>query len=468
MSDVETRLRVELHAATDQLTWPTLDGASVRARSLAPTRNRTTLLRSGLAIAAAASVVLATVVVVRTSLDGVPNSGPVLSDWAPRGDAALLSTLGPRAQAVWDASLLPAAELPHHAVRPLYAAHTQAGDVVVLEGVDALGHHRTSVFGTDVTSKTAYRDRLHLLWDHPSPGRARLLAWDLPRPTPRPTDDRLLVVLASPGTDHVMWQGQDERSWKRLDTPGGVATLLHVTRGLDSFVRVGSHGHGLRIPMSFGQPDHLVDDEEWPKSDGSDGCSAGGVCQAHPGGGSLTAVGPGKSASADLRDDVARDAAARALQWDEMHAEVELGTESRRPGAAWTGRGAGSGLLPDGTGLALEKYSFAGSPERFALYVDRPSLPVGAFWYDKVITGPVPAVTVLVPRSAGGRWFAAVAAPATTVKVSWGNESWQVLSHHGDLCYLAVPATGEVEVMLVDPDGTIRHVGAVDSTRPLA
>lgn len=463
MSDLEQRLRADLHAAADGLTeLEPLDGPSLRAASL----GRRGVGRLVIALAVAAALIGAVALVsTRYFLSGIPTSGPALSSWEPRGDADLVATLGARAQAVWEASLLPPAELPHRSVRPIFAAHTEAGDVVVLEGTDALGHHRVAVFGTDVLSRTPYRDRLHLLSDKPAPGDSRLIAWDLPRPTPRPSDDRLLVVLAPPDTERVTWREQEEGAWHQLVTPDGTGVVLHATRGLDSFVRVGSHGRGLRIPMALRLPDHVLDDEEYSDRGGDENCNSQGECSIGTGG--IVTATPSDGGTADLRDGGAVDEATHKLRWEEMRPEVELGTQRQPRAGSWFGSTVSSGLLPDGTGLLLQSYSINGGAKRFALYVDHPRLPVGAFWWDQPIDGPTPAVSALIGRPAGGRWVAAVAAPLVRLQVRVGDGSWQTAAARGDLRYLAVPATGSVAVRLVDNAGSVLREGTVDTTGPI-
>lgn len=468
MNDLERRLRADLHVAVDGLTeLGTLDGPSLRTAA----RERRGVGRLVISLAVAATLIGAVALVsARHFLSGIPTSGPALSSWEPRGDAGLRAALGAQAVATWDASLLPAAELPHHDVRAIYAADTIAGKVVVLEGVDALGTHRLAVFGTEVFSKTAYKDRLHLLSDKPSSRGARIVAWDLPKTTPRPTEDRLLIVLVAPKTTTVQWRGIDTGGWQTLATPGGAGSVVHEQKSLDTQVRVGRHGAGLHIYSLFRYPDHELSAAEKAKNDSScEHTKATGnrldVCSLSAGG-SLT-VGGSNGSSDDLLMDVGLSESQLRLQWREFNHEIEYGAQSRHASSSFFGGGiSGSGLLPDDTGLVLEGYTPQDGLERVALYVDRPELAMGAFWLDRAVTGPLPAVLALLPRD-GGRWMAGVVAGLATVEVRVGQGAWHPTTRRGQLMYIAVPTDGQITVRVRDRSGAVVREGPVDTEFPI-
>src|SRR4051812_39937879 len=110
MTEVEERLRRELHLVADEVPVPLLPtGADYRgARQM---RRPRTALFAAVAAAAVIATVGAVLVVVGRGPGGVPTSGDTVSSWPGRGDLASDQALFAAATRSWDAAPLPTREL---------------------------------------------------------------------------------------------------------------------------------------------------------------------------------------------------------------------------------------------------------------------------------------------------------------------------------------------------------------------
>src|SRR4051794_39310486 len=294
MTEIEERLRRELHVVADDIVVPLMPtGADYRRTGRVPGRARPAFVAS-VAAAAVVAVLVGVIAVISGGPGGVPTSGATASSWPARGDLASDQALFAHAARTWDAAPLPSLELPHRDVRLLFATHTEAGDTVVLRGTDALGHKRIAWLNSDPTSKTPFRNRLHLLGDilAPKGSQSHLLALWGPRPTTRPTDDSLLVALAPPGTRTLQWHDVDQ-PWQTLDVVDGAAATVVATSNplLNLRIRSGSSGSGARplVDLGFFGVPHDLDPEEQPPSSGN--CS-GQLCGGSASGSGSATLSP--------------------------------------------------------------------------------------------------------------------------------------------------------------------------------
>src|SRR3954453_472391 len=329
MTEVEELLRRELHLVADDVVVPELPtGADYRANGRLAGRPRAALI-AAVAAAAVIATLGAVLIVVGRGPGGVPTSGATASSWPARGDLAADQSLFTAASRTWDDPPLPTRELPHRDVRLLFATHTEAGDTVVLRGKDGLGHTRIAWLNTDPTSRTPFRNRLHLLGDvlATKGSQSHLLALWGPRPTTRSTDDSLLVVLAPPATRTVQWHDEGQ-PWRTVDVTDGAAAVVLATpvQLMNVRVRVGHSGGGVAALVElqqFGGPaevEHELDAEEQPPS------SANCTRNTCTGAASGTASGIQKERG---WSDLPQPRFVSTNDWNEFGAEATLMAESR-------------------------------------------------------------------------------------------------------------------------------------------
>src|SRR3954447_19364257 len=442
MTEVEERLRRELLLVADEVPVPVLPtGADYRATSRRPAHARTAFVAS-MAAAAVIATLVAVVTVVGRGPGGVPTSGATSLSWPARGDLASDQALLAHAARTWDAAPLPTRELPHHNVRLLYATHTEAGDTVVLRGTDALGHKRIAWLNSDPTSKTPFRNRLHLLGDvlAPKGSQSHLLALWGPRPTTRPTDDSLLVALAPPGTRTLQWHDLDH-PWQTVEVADGTAATVVATHNplVNVRIRAGRSGGGvspLVLLQEFGGPtavEHDLDPEEPPAA--TAGCN-GNVC----GSGSASAtIGPiDKSGRGG---DLNEPRPVSSGDWNEFGGEALLMAESRHLADAYSSQSTFSALLPDDIGLYLLRFTFGDSQPRLLLYVDRPDWYGGRTGADVDATDGSRAIAALVPV---GNTTHLVAVTADHIRIEWSvdDTTWHKAPSERHVVDVAIP-TGQ-------------------------
>lgn len=462
MTEVEERLRRELLLVADEVPVPVLPtGADYRATSRRPAHARTAFVAS-MAAAAVIATLVAVVTVVGRGPGGVPTSGATSLSWPARGDLASDQALLAHAARTWDAAPLPTRELPHHNVRLLYATHTEAGDTVVLRGTDALGHQRIAWLNTDPTSKTPFRNRLHLLGDvlAPKGSQSHLLALWGPRPTTRPTDDSLLVALAPPGTRTLQWHDLDQ-PWQTVEVVDGAAATVVATHNplVNVRIRAGRSGGGvspLVLLQEFGGPtavEHDLDPEEQPPS--SANCS-GQLCS--------------DSASATLRpfdksggwSDLGQARPVSGSEWDEFGAEATLMAESRHLDESHSWQSTFSALLPDDTGLYLLRFTSGDSQPRLLLYVDRPEWYGGRAGADVNATDGSHAIATLVPVD-NRTHLVAVAADDIRIEWSVDDTTWQKAPVERHVTDVAIPTGTPTPAWwrAIDASGAIVAGGAL-------
>ena len=457
MTEVEQQLRRELHLAADEVVVPVLPiGADYRASSRTYARARTALF-AAVAAAAVIATLGAVLVVVGRGPGGVPTSGATASSWPARGDLASDQALLTTAARTWDAAPLPTRELPHRNVQLLYATHTEAGNTIVLRGKDALGHDRIAWLNTDPTSTTPFRNRLHLLGDvlAPKGNQSHLLALWGPRPTPRPTDDSLLVVLAPPGTRTLQWHDLSTR-WQELDVVDGTAAAVIATRGgfMNVFVRSGASGHGVEPIvelMGFGatgiiQHD-LAPEEEPPSTSQCDGnlCSSGGSATIRADG--------GKSGG---WTDLNQSRPVSKEDWDEFATEADLMAESRHLAEGHSWGSTFSALLDDGTGLYLLQFTSDSGPPRLLLYVDRPEWYGGRVGADVDASSNTRALAMLVPV---GNTTHLVAVATDGIRIEWSvdDTAWHEAAVDQHVADVALPSGAPAAAWwrAIDSSGTV-------------
>jgi hypothetical protein len=414
--------------------------------------------------AAAAAVVLLAGVVVAIAVRGPsgipqPQGGP--GAWPARGSLAGDVTLTTAAMRAWEAALIPGRELPHHDVTVMYAERTSAGDVVVLTGVDALGHRRIAEFGTDVTSTTVFRHRLHLVADllAPAGDAAGLVAIDAPRHTPRKTDDDLLVVIAAPGTTHLQWRDESTR-WAALPATNGAGALVHVQHMMTTFVRAGTDGDGVQTMGRFypvGPPAglpivHDLDPDERPPASSAgpiESCD-GNQCSASVGG-TVTGhlVGP-KGSWHNLLD----GGPTTAHEWWEFGGEVVLYTDTFLPNEGNMSGPGWSAVLPDETGIYLEHFKPGNDSTHLLAYVDRPEWAGGAVVDVVPRAGALPALALEVPTPRG-RTLDVVVTDGLTPQWSLGSGPWHPMTVHDNAGTAVVPAGANLRWRVVDVSGAV-------------
>jgi hypothetical protein len=362
----------------------------------------------------------------------------------------------------WDAAPLPTRELPHRDVRLLYAAHTEAGDTIVLRGKDALGHDRIAWLNSDPTSTTPFRNRLHLLGDvlAPKGSQSHLLALWGPRPTTRPTDDSLLVVLAPPAIRSLQWH-EEGQPWQSIDPVNGSAALVVATpvELLNVRVRAGHSGGGVRplvLLQQFGptaEVEHDLDPEEQPPSSAS--CT-GNVCSASASGtaGAIDKSG-GWSALDNTRPISSGD-------WNEFGAEAILMAESRHVADGYSWQSTFSTLLPDGIGIYLLRYTAGDGPTRVLLYVDNPQWYGGQVGADVNATDSPRALATLV--GVGSQTHLVVVA-ADNIRIEWSldDASWHHAPVQGNVADVEIARGTPTAAWwrAIDASGTVVAEGAL-------
>lgn len=463
MPDIDERLRADLRAAADTVVVPSLPSGDAYRQRARRQRHRVMQLVAAAAATALVLTGIATVAMHRPT--GLPpaNGGPAA--WPTRGALAGDASLAAAAVQTWDAAPLPKAELPHHDVHVLFAGKSVAGKTVVLSGTDALGHARVAWLNTDATSKTAFRHRLHLVADKllEDPEGTSLVGFYGFRPTPRPSNDKLLIAIGPPGTASLQWSAQGEE-WRRVPTTNGAGLLVHPSDNdlLDVSLRAGDSGSGTRtlneaIALHFGQIDHDPDPSELPPSTAS--CH-NGVCSASAGG--MVAAVPSRE-SGDLRFSGGirmRDSKTRVGGWGEFAAEALLMAQRRPPATGYSYGETWSGLLPDDTGLYLLRYQSGDNPMHLLLYVDRPEWLGGRLGADVTATEPVPALGALIPGRSGME-LAVVLTDGLHAQWRAGRGSWHDMTAHHRAAVAEVsswpPAT--IRYRVVDDSGTVRAEG---------
>jgi hypothetical protein len=399
------------------------------------------------AAAAAAALIVGVVVVAHHAPTGVPPAQGGPAAWPTRGSLASDAALIGAAISTWEAAPLPAAEQPPSQVHTLYAGSSVAGDTVVLTGIDAQGQRRVVWLNTNPTDDTAFRHRLHLVADVLVPagdktGLIGLQAW---RPTPRPTDDHVVIALGPPATRDLQWADQ-VHPWRRMPTKDGAALAVVAAKSdlVDVTVRSGTHGRGTvvlgDIPLQVVQP-QAVDHEDDPATvspSGNEHCE-GNICS---GSASVSGGGGAKPTTggwADLGDPAVRLGDSSRLQgWTAFQPEAELMAQSlHSPGEGYSEGAAWSALLPDDTGGYLVNYTPGSETEHLILYVDRPEWYGGRTALDLPVSGPVPGIAALVPGASNHVNLIVVAGDGYRVQWSDGN-NWHALRIHGN--------AGEVDV----------------------
>lgn len=153
-------------------------------------------------------------------------------------------------------------------------------------------------------------------------------------------------------------------------------------------------------------------------------------------------------------------------EWEELH-ETALNLARARylPASSYVSSDSWSGLLPDGTGGHLARYSFDGQA-RVVLYADRPSAAAGHLVVDLPADRPLPVVTAVV-EGERGRWLLAPAVKGWRVQVQVDGGPPLEAVRRGELLYRALPAAGRVTVRVLDPQGGLVHDGAPDGNGPL-
>ncbi len=467
MTDLDQRLRRALLTAVQDQPAPVLpSGADYRAA----VRRRWPAMPAAAAAAAVVLVIGAVIVVLGRGPSGVPAPAGGVAAWPPRGSLAGNVALTNAAMRTWEAALLPHRELPHSDVTVLYAEHTIAGNVVVLTGVDALGHRRIAEFDTDATSTTAFRHRLHLVADllAPTGDAAGLIAIDAPRDTPRKSNDDLLVVLAPPATKLLEWRDQMHH-WQPLPAVNGAAALVHVENTLSTSVRAGRDGDGVQTMGRFypfgaigSEIVHDLDPGETlgpPARAGTESCD-GNTCSVTAGGSMTVEANPKGNwhSLLDSRPVTARD-------WVEFGGEAQLYADTFIPNDGNTFTTTWSGVLPDETGIYLEFFKPGNDPIHLLVYVDRPE------WYGGSVVDLVPsdgqlsalAVEVPTPR---GRTLDIVVTDGVTPQWRTGTGAWHSMAVRDNVATAVVPSGVPLSWRAVDGTGAVVASGAPHAVSP--
>jgi hypothetical protein len=469
LKQFEDRVRQALVTAVRDEPVPSLpSGPAYRARA----GHRMSWGLSAAAVAAAVVLLVGVLVVAGRGASGVPQPQGGPAAWPARGSLAGDAALTGAAIRTWEAALLPPRELPHRDVTVLYAERTIAGDVVVLTGVDALGHRRIAEFDTDATSTTVFRHRLHLVADllAPTGHAAGLVAIAAPRHTPRKTDDDLLVAIAAPGTRVLEWR-DDVTHWAKLPVVDGAASLVHVGSVNDTFVRAGTDGDGIVTMGRFfpmGPPAgqaivHDFDPGEQPPAgpgDVHESCN-GNECSATAGPFPMS-VSAGKNAWTNLLD----SGVTTGHDWWEYGGEVGLYTDTFLPNDSNSSGPTWSGILADKTGIFLEFYRLGSGPTHLIAYVDRPEWSGGSVIDVVPRSGALPAlaVDVATPR---GRALDVVVVDGVTPQWSTGSGPWHSLAVHDHVGSAVVPAAaGGLHWRAVDASGAVVAAGVPHVVSP--
>jgi hypothetical protein len=436
MTELDEMLRRDLHQLADSVTVPAMPvGPQYRAVG----RSRRTPTLAVAATVAVIATVAALLVTIGRGATGVPPAEGGPAAWPTRGPLAGDTALIDAAVRTWEAAPLPASELPHRDVHALYAGKSVAGKTVVLTGIDARGYRRIVWLNTDPTSTTPFRHRLHLVADvlAPTGDDAGLIGFYRWRPTPRPTQDHVVIAIAAPGTTNLQWRDQFG-GWRTLPSRDGAGMLVHphATDLLDVTVRAGDEGGGVRI-LGDGFPimgpiasiDH-ESDPGTPVEDTSETSCDGNMCVTKLDAPSIGATGRDGPGWGDLRSGYMRqDGHGQALGgWPEFAPEAELmATSLRQPATAYGISPAWSQLLPDATGLYLYNWQPDGSTHQLVLYVDRPEWFGGRLGASVEGTNPVAGIATVVPSTAGRQLVVVV---ADHLEVLWrsGDVGWQPMS----------------------------------------
>ena len=471
MTDVDDRLREELHALADRITVP--DGLPIGPRYRATVHAR----RAPRLVMAAAAIVVATVaallVTIGRGATGVPPAEGGPAAWPTRGPLAGDSALIDAAVRTWEAAPLPASEQPPRQVRALYAGESVAGKTVILTGLDARGFRRIVWLNTDPTSTTAFRHRLRLVADVLAPtgddaGLIGLYRW---RPTPRPTQDHVVVALAAPGTSNLQWRDQTG-GWRAIPTQNGAGLLVYprATDLLDVKVRAGGDGGGVRVlgdgfPSMGMVPEIDHDDDPGTPIEDTAGTSCNGdSCVVKLGGSvDIDVDGTDRTGWADLREGYPSldDRAQARGGWPEFAPEADLMATSLKPRAgAWSTEPAWSRLLPDNTGLYLYNWQPDDEPVQLVLYVDRPEWYGGKLGAHVEATGPVAGVAGVVPVSSGRELIVVV---ADGFQVSWkaGDGGWHPMRvrHHAGIAFVNGYDLSTIRYRITNSTGAVVQQG---------
>jgi hypothetical protein len=455
VTDLEQQLRRTLATVVRDEPAPTFpSGPDYRAAA----RRRWPVVPVAAAAAVVLVVALGAVVLAGRGSSGIPPAGGGVAAWPARGSLAGDTALTSGAMRAWEAALLPPRELPHRDVRVLYAERTLAGDVVVLTGVDGLGHRRVAEFDTDPTSTTVFRHRLHLVADllAPADARAGLIAIDAPRHTARKSHDDLLVMLAAPGTKRLQWQNLG-RPWQTVPVVNGAGSVVHIDFGT-TIVRAGHDGGGVETLGRFfpgGGPDdvaiaHDLDsgENDTPSTPVVERCDSNG-CSVSAGG----TVGVHVSPSGTWQN-LLDSGTISAHEWWEFGPEVRLYTETFIPNDANTSGPTWSDVLPDGTGIFLEFYAPARHATHLIGYVDRPEWAGGGVVDVVPQDGQSSALALLVPTPTGPA-LDVVVADGLTPQWRVGNGPWQSMKVHDNVSSAPVPSAVGIHWRVVDAHGTV-------------
>ncbi|HET7530649.1 MAG TPA: hypothetical protein VFJ98_06780 [Mycobacteriales bacterium] len=472
MTDVDDRLRAELHQLANGITMPSSLPTGPEYRAAARARRTPTL-----AIAAAVAVVAtvgALLVTIGRGATGVPPAEGGPAAWPTRGPLAGNARLIEAAVRTWAAAPLPASEQPPRDVHALYAGKSVAGKTVVLTGIDARGFRRIVWLNTDPTSTTPFRHRLHLVSDVLAPtgddaGLVGLQAW---RPTPRSTRDHVVIAIAPPSAEALQWTDQF-RSWAPLPSRDGAGLeVVPTDNGLqDVSVRVGTQGHGTsvlgNIPRQIVEPtviDHEPDPE--PVDNSGQVVCHNGVCSASVGGATTTLGETGGTDSGwnDLRSSYMRQEAGTGEArggWPEFAEEARLmATSLLQNVSSWSGRAAWSRLLTDNTGLYLYNWLPTGSPTQLVLYVDRPEWYGGRLGAYAEASGRVAGLAAVTPSRTGRQLIVVV---ADHLRVSWrsGSGEWRPMTVRHNVAVADVTGTdpSTIRYRVTETTGTVVQQG---------
>ena len=461
MTELDERLRDELHQVADTIVVPDLPtGATYRS-----TRRRPFVLP---AIAAAAAVVIALVgvgVALNNGSTGIPAADGGPAAWPARGPLAGDTQLFDAAVRTWDAEPVPTAELPHRDVQPLYAGHTVAGNIVILTGKDALGQQRVVWLNENAASTTPFRHRLHIVKDVLAPtGRdAGIVAFYGWRPTPRPTNDHVLVAIAPPGTTNLQWSDESNQ-WRRVPSDDGAGVLVYASKvdAMNVSVRAGKSGSGVQtlgFPLMSQGYFTAIDHDLGPGENAGPGhetCTANS-CSAGISGGTASVNGP-LNRWTDLRQPFVRFGANGTGhgQWTEFAGEADLMARSRFPNDAYSTFAPWSTLLADGTGLLLENYTPSGKPQHLMLYVDRPDWFGGRLGADIAPTSAVAALGVVIPVR-DGQELVVVLADGLHAQWRTSGRSWQNMPgrHNAATADAAGVNVGSIDYRVLDESGSV-------------
>ena len=470
MTDLDVRLREELHQVADTVVVPDLPtGATYRS-----IRRRPLVLP---AIAAAAAVVLALVgvgIALNNRSTGIPAADGGPSAWPARGPLAGDTHLFDAAVRTWDAEPVPEEELPHRDVHLLYAGHTVAGHIVVLTGKDALGQRRVVWMNENAASTTPFRHRLHIVKDLLAPtGRnAGIVAFYGWRPTQRPTNDHVLVAIAAPDTTNLQWR-HDGSGWQALPSNDGAVAVVRASKvdAMNVSVRAGNSGSGvptLGFPLMSQGYFTAIDHDLGPGEDrgpSHETCTAN-ACSSSAGAG-IGSVGGPPDQWTDLRQPFAHfDGNGTGHgQWTEFAAEADLMARTSFPGDAWSSAAPWSTLLPDGTGLLLENYTPSGEGQHLLLYVDRPEWFGGRLGSDVTPTSAVAALGVVVPERSGQQLVVVL---ADGLHAQWriSGHNWQNMParHNAATADVAGVDVGSIDYRVLDESGNVVAHGKPTAT----